>query len=93
METLIDVLVFIIFGFAGMGVMALYRGRAINKENNEVLEKVNKIDKKNEDISKKIENNLNETNKKIEELEREKNVKKTIEEIADWFNNRKPDNK
>lgn len=92
MEDLINLVVFIICGAAGVGLMSLFRNNSIKKDNNKVLEKVQKIDEKNEELTKTIVENLIKANQKVEELEKQKNEKpKTDQELADWFNNRKPD--
>lgn len=73
--------------------MGFFKNRKAEKENEVVIKKVVEIENKNEELSNKIEDNLNQAKKKMDNLEKEKNAKKTDKELADWFNNRKPDNK
>lgn len=92
MEDLLNLGVFIICGAAGVGIMSLFRNRAVKQENNKVVEKVEKIDNKNAEMAKQIIDNLTTAAQRVQELEKEKNDKpKTDQELADWFNNRKPD--
>lgn len=92
MEELLNLGIFIICGAAGVGIMSLFRSKAIRQENNKVVQQVEKIDSKNVEMAKQIIDNLTNATKKVEELEKEKNDKpKTDQELAEWFNNRKPD--
>lgn len=90
METIIEILTFILFGFAGIGIMTLFRKSDIQKHNEETLKKVEKKSKENEELTNKINQNLKNVNNEIDKLEKEKNDKpKSDKELADWFNNRK----
>lgn len=90
METVIEILTFVLFGFAGVGVMTLFRKNELQKQNEETLKKVEKKSKENEDLRSKINQNIKNVNTEIEKLEKEKNDKpKNVEVLADWFNRRK----
>lgn len=92
MEELLNLGIFIICGAAGVGIMSLFRNKATRQENNKVVQQVEKIDSKNAEMAKQIIDNLTNAARRVEELEKEKNDKpKTDQELADWFNNRKPD--
>lgn len=92
MEELLNLGIFIICGAAGVGIMSLFRNKAIRKENDKAIQQVNNIDNKNAEMAKQIIDNLTNAAKRVEELEKEKNDKpKTDQELAEWFNNRKPD--
>lgn len=92
MEELLNLGIFIICGAAGVGIMSLFRNKAIRKENDKVVQQVSNIENKNAEMAKQIIDNLTNAAKRVEELEKEKNDKpKTDQELADWFNNRKPD--
>lgn len=90
METLIEILTFVLFGFAGIGVMTLFRKSELQKHNEETLKNVQKKSEENKDLTDRINQNLKNVNKEIDKLEKEKNDKpKSDKELADWFNNRK----
>jgi hypothetical protein len=92
MEELLNLVIFIICGAAGVGVMTLFRNKSTRQENNKVVEKVKDIESKNAEMAKQVIDNLTKAAQRVEELEKQKNDKpKTDQELADWFNNRKPD--
>lgn len=92
MEELLNLVIFIICGVAGVGVMTLFRNKSTRQENNKVVEKVKDIESKNAEMAKQVIDNLTKAAQRVEELEKQKNEKpKTDQELADWFNNRKPD--
>jgi ribosome-binding ATPase YchF (GTP1/OBG family) len=92
MEELLNLVIFIICGAAGVGVMTLFRNKSTRQENNKVIEKVKDIESKNAEMAKQVIDNLTKAAQRVEELEKQKNDKpKTDQELADWFNNRKPD--
>jgi len=92
MEELLNLVIFIICGAAGVGVMTLFRNKSTRQENDKVVEKVKDIESKNAEMAKQVIDNLTKAAQRVEELEKQKNDKpKTDQELADWFNNRKPD--
>jgi hypothetical protein len=92
MEELLNLVIFIICGAAGVGVMTLFRNKSTKQENDKVVEKVKDIESKNVEMAKQVIDNLTKAAQRVEELEKQKNDKpKTDQELADWFNNRKPD--
>jgi ribosome-binding ATPase YchF (GTP1/OBG family) len=75
-----------------VGVMTLFRNKSTRQENDKVVEKVKDIESKNMEMAKQVIDNLTKAAQRVEELEKQKNDKpKTDQELADWFNNRKPD--
>jgi len=75
-----------------VGVMTLFRNKSTKQENDKVVEKVKDIESKNVEMAKQVIDNLTKAAQRVEELEKQKNDKpKTDQELADWFNNRKPD--
>ena len=94
MEFLLQIIGFFIGGIAGVFIMRTLKTNQSNKENNKVLIEVNETSKKNTEMANQIIENLTKAAQRVEELEKQKNDKpKTDQELADWFNNRKPDNK
>lgn len=92
MEELLNLVIFIICGAAGVGVMTLFRNKSTRQENDKVVGKVKDIESKNAEMAKQVIDNLTKAAQRVEELEKQKNDKpKTDQELADWFNNRKPD--
>jgi hypothetical protein len=92
MEEIINFLIFTICGIAGVGILSLFKNKTSTKQNKKVVAEVTKINKKNEEMADAILSNLKKAKDSVSELEKEKNAKiKSEEELADWFNNRKPD--
>lgn len=88
MDSLIEVAVAIV---GGMGAVLLFRffKPDVKKQNTEVIVKVDKIEKENNELEQKIEENKTNINKQADALEQEKEKDLTAEGLADYFNNRK----
>lgn len=91
METLIEILV----GFLGAAA-AIFLFRLLkpspSDNNSKVMVEVKQLEKENSELEQKARNTLQEALDRINDLEEKKREKiKTQQELADFFNNRKPD--
>lgn len=89
METLIEIAVAIVCGGLGVFIFRILNPKSSVRENQQVIVKIEEKDKENEALLKKIEENMESSNKKQEELEKEKNKDLSQEQLEDFFNNRK----
>lgn len=89
MDTLIEIAVFLVCGGVGVLLSRLFITKTTSKENQQVVVKVDQITKENDSLLKDAENNLNEAQKIVDALEKEKNKDVSNKEIEDFFKNRK----
>jgi hypothetical protein len=88
MDSLIEVAVAICSGALGVLLFRFFKPN-VKKQNAEVIVKVDKIEKENKELEKKVEENKSNAQKHSDELEKEKEKDLSAEGLADYFNNRK----
>ncbi len=76
-------------GVVGLLLMRFLGGYFINKGQTELEKKVSANDKKQAHLEGEQAQEDKETQRKVDEIEKEKNDKPSGSSLADWFNNRK----
>lgn len=89
MESLTEIIVALVSGFAGVLIFRFLNPKTTVKENQQVIVKVNEIAAKNDELLNAGDKILKDADKKAEELEKEKNKDVTNKEMEDFFNSRK----
>lgn len=89
MDTLLEIIVAIISGGAGILLFRFLKPKDITKQTQEVIVKVEEKQKENDKLAEEISQILQGASDKIQELEKEKNKDVSNKEVDDFFNNRK----
>jgi hypothetical protein len=88
MDSLIEIAVAIVGGVASVFLFRFFKPN-FKKQNTEVIIKVDKLEKENKELEKKINENTTQVNQQVDALEQEKEKDLTAEGLADFFNKRK----
>jgi 3-oxoacyl-ACP reductase-like protein len=88
MDSLTEIVIAIIGGVASVALFRFFKPD-VKKQNNEVLVKVDKLEKENTQLEQKIEENKTHADQQVDALEEEKNKDLTAEGLADFFDKRK----
>lgn len=89
MESLIEIVVALISGVAGVFLFRILNPRTSTKENQQIVVKVDQITQKNDELLKESEKKLKEAQQQAEALEKEKNKEVSVKELEDFFKNKK----
>lgn len=89
METLIEIAVGIVGAAGAVFLFRLLNPKTNVKENQQVIVKIDQISKENEELLNTAKKNIDSANKKVEELEKEKQKDPSTEQLEDFFNTRK----